>query len=177
MSTRPSIRMIKKCSISRCPSPSATRGICNAHYLSGIRSGSLKRIVFRWNDKEDLFLKKNYGNLGSAKCAKFLGRGRSAIHAKASRLGLHSDNCGNRNGNWKGSRVSRRTGYSRALKMYKPRSCQRCGNRKAERHHQNGNILDNRPQNIRFLCRKCHMTIDGRLERFIRSDRGHGLHR
>lgn len=35
------------------------------------------------------------------------------------------------------------------------------------RHHRDGNTANNKTENIIFLCRKCHMKEDGRLEQFI----------
>jgi hypothetical protein len=41
--------------------------------------------------------------------------------------------------------------------------CSACGAKRAERHHIDGNPRNNRRSNVRPLCRKCHMTLDGRL--------------
>ena len=35
---------------------------------------------------------------------------------------------------------------------------------RAERHHIDGNTANNKPGNIAFLCRRCHMREDGRLD-------------
>lgn len=55
----------------------------------------------------------------------------------------------------------------RARKLYDlPERCQRCKKRKAiDRHHKDGMPRNNSPGNIAFLCRRCHMEIDGRLSR------------
>ena len=69
--------------------------------------------------------------------------------------------------NWKGDSISEKGGRGRAQRLYpvvKP--CERCGKKKAERHHRDNNTANNEPSNIHFLCRRCHMEIDGRLERF-----------
>lgn len=43
--------------------------------------------------------------------------------------------------------------------------CERCQVKPArERHHVSGDTLDNRRENLMFLCTRCHMAIDGRLE-------------
>lgn len=68
---------------------------------------------------------------------------------------------------WKGDAIVERSGRSRALRMYPPEPCASCGAAKAERHHIDGNTSNNAPENVRFVCRKCHMAEDGRLERFI----------
>ncbi len=42
--------------------------------------------------------------------------------------------------------------------------CERCQNAPAvDRHHINGNPLNNEPGNIASLCRRCHMEVDGRI--------------
>jgi hypothetical protein len=46
------------------------------------------------------------------------------------------------------------------------RDCDRCGKPGRDRHHRDGNTLNNEPENIECLCRRCHMEIDGRLARF-----------
>jgi hypothetical protein len=69
--------------------------------------------------------------------------------------------------NWKGENVSVRGGRTRAERMYpKIGPCTICGNKKSERHHRDGDTSNNSPFNIVILCRKCHMTEDGRLEKF-----------
>lgn len=35
-----------------------------------------------------------------------------------------------------------------------------------DRHHRDGNVGNNEPENIVILCRRCHMLIDGRLDAF-----------
>lgn len=64
---------------------------------------------------------------------------------------------------WKGDSISRVGGRKRALKWFPARPCERCGAEKAERHHKDDNTANNEPSNIRFLCRRCHMTEDGRI--------------
>jgi hypothetical protein len=65
-----------------------------------------------------------------------------------------------------GDSVSVRGGRSRALRAYSPQSCEKCGNEKADRHHKDGNTANNTRRNIEFLCRRCHMSEDGRLAAF-----------
>lgn len=50
------------------------------------------------------------------------------------------------------------SGRRQAQKLYVAKICERCTatNRKLERHHKNGDPLDNRPENIEILCTKCH---------------------
>lgn len=67
-------------------------------------------------------------------------------------------NQGSKNPNWKGDRIKPNSGRERAQKLY---SCLRG----KERHHKDGNPLNNNPENMEFLTRKEHMIKDGRLER------------
>jgi hypothetical protein len=41
--------------------------------------------------------------------------------------------------------------------------CEICGGTATDRHHKDGNVWNNDRSNLQQLCRKCHMTIDGRL--------------
>lgn len=59
---------------------------------------------------------------------------------------------------WKGDEISRRSGRSRAYRLYPEIGpCARCGAAKAERHHRDGNTKNNTPSNIEPLCRACHV--------------------
>lgn len=51
--------------------------------------------------------------------------------------------------------------------MYPLGPCERCGEPGRDRHHIDGDTGNNVPENISILCRRCHMKIDGRLERLI----------
>jgi 5-methylcytosine-specific restriction endonuclease McrA len=67
---------------------------------------------------------------------------------------------------WKGENVSNRAAHHRAETRFKNLPpCEDCGNVVSERHHADGNPLNNMASNIKFLCRKCHMSKDGRLEK------------
>jgi len=68
--------------------------------------------------------------------------------------------------NWKGDEITVKSGRSRALRGYPPAPCEQCGVLPSERHHVDGNPKNNSPENVRFLCRKCHMAGDGRLDEF-----------
>ena len=68
---------------------------------------------------------------------------------------------------WKGSAVSVKGGRTRAYRIYKNISpCVLCGSFRSERHHIDGDTANNSPDNVIFICRKCHMKNDGRLEKF-----------
>lgn len=63
--------------------------------------------------------------------------------------------------------IQEHTGRRRAQRLYKTMlPCERCGGKSYDRHHIDGNTLNNAPGNIQFLCRKCHMLEDGRLAAF-----------
>ena len=65
---------------------------------------------------------------------------------------------------WKGENVSIEAGRIRARNLFKPKPCEECGN-KAEIHHIDGNPVNNKSSNIKWVCRNHHMLIDGRLDR------------
>ena len=72
---------------------------------------------------------------------------------------------GERNGQWTGDAASWNAGHLRALRLYPdPGPCAKCGRKPAERHHKDGTHANNDPSNIEFLCRRCHMEADGRLD-------------
>lgn len=85
---------------------------------------------------------------------------------------------GERNGQWTGDAASWNAGHLRALRLYPdPGPCAKCGRKPAERHHKDGNHANNDPSNIEFLCRRCHMEADGRLDRLRAMARAGGLAR
>jgi hypothetical protein len=68
-------------------------------------------------------------------------------------------------GRWKES-PSPGAGRTRARNLYAVEFCERCGDSQyLERHHVDGDTSNNVARNIRILCRRCHMLVDGRLER------------
>lgn len=67
---------------------------------------------------------------------------------------------------WKDDNLTINSGRTRALRKYPIKPCEICGSNKSERHHKNGDTKDNTPENIQFLCRRCHMVEDGRLDGF-----------
>jgi hypothetical protein len=70
---------------------------------------------------------------------------------------------------WVGDKVSVKSGRSRAIRHFAKRPCEVCGEEKKriDRHHKDGNTANNNPENIKFLCRRCHMVEDGRMDKFI----------
>jgi hypothetical protein len=61
---------------------------------------------------------------------------------------------------WKGDDASVQRGRGRAASMYaEKRCCEKCGATDSERHHVDGNTLNNTSENIAFLCRPHHRQI------------------
>lgn len=84
-------------------------------------------------------------------------------HVQAIRSASHK---GPRNKWWKGEAVSVKGGRTRAQRAFPiVRACEACGEdkKRIDRHHKDGNTKNNSPENIAFFCRRCHMTVDGRL--------------
>ena len=73
---------------------------------------------------------------------------------------------GERHPRWEGDAVSQKGGRARALRRFPPGPCETCGSAEGERHHVDGDTVNNASANVRMLCRRCHMLEDGRLERF-----------
>jgi hypothetical protein len=73
---------------------------------------------------------------------------------------------GNKNPRWKGNDISVRSGRCRAERKYPLQPCDICGANECliDRHHRDGDTKNNAPENIQFLCRRCHMEEDGRME-------------
>ena len=69
-----------------------------------------------------------------------------------------------RNSRWKGVNIDAASGRARAQRMYPKQLCCVCSSL-GERHHKDGNPLNNEVNNIDWLCRKHHMKVDGRLVR------------
>lgn len=66
---------------------------------------------------------------------------------------------------WKGDAAS---DVHKRRRVTNPRiwgPCELCGAKGVDRHHRDGNPGNNVPENLQVLCRRCHMTVDGRLER------------
>jgi hypothetical protein len=67
---------------------------------------------------------------------------------------------------WKGDSITCKTsGRLRAQRIYiSLGECQKYGERPAyDRHHKDGNTANNDQDNVLFLCRSCHMKVDGRI--------------
>lgn len=67
---------------------------------------------------------------------------------------------GEKNPNWKGDDAKKGTGWDRARRIYPaPKGY--------DRHHIDGNPLNNDPINVLIIPRRKHMKIDGRLDALI----------
>lgn len=61
---------------------------------------------------------------------------------------------------WKGDDASKQQGRGRAETLYPElQPCAVCGSSRTERHHGDGNTLNNLPDNVVFLCRRHHRQI------------------
>jgi hypothetical protein len=74
---------------------------------------------------------------------------------------------GESNTNWNPDATSIYTGRNRGRARYETGACEECGAAKTERHHKDGDPLNNEPENITILCRRCHMIADGRMEKWV----------
>jgi 5-methylcytosine-specific restriction endonuclease McrA len=100
-----------------------------------------------------------------------LGRSASSVVAFAKRLGLtdikRPHPWAKREGMKRWTPIlSRIDSYrGRARKLYPLGACEGCGAPASDRHHRDENPRNNSRGNISQLCRRCHMKVDGRLER------------
>ena len=59
--------------------------------------------------------------------------------------------------------------YRQKFKIMQRRAwvCDRCGKkvntRTAEIHHKNRNSNDDKPSNLRVLCKRCHLAVHGKV--------------
>lgn len=66
---------------------------------------------------------------------------------------------------WKGDAASDNTKRIRARVLYPVLGkCERCPSPATDRHHKDSNTGNNVRSNLAFLCRRCHMAEDGRLD-------------
>jgi hypothetical protein len=65
---------------------------------------------------------------------------------------------------WKGDAANVTTGRERARRRFAADACVQCGaTENLDRHHVDGNTRNNEPENVEVRCRRCHMSVDGRL--------------
>lgn len=69
---------------------------------------------------------------------------------------------------WRGDAAHDETKRKRARALYAlAANCESCGKAATDRHHKDSNPGNNEPENIAFLCRRCHMLEDGRLQALL----------
>ena len=101
-------------------------------------------------------------------CGKIILKAELLGNFKKQKFCSHScSKMGERNNNWKGDRASKSAGNQRAIRKYEITICEICNSPANDRHHKDGNVLNNQLKNIIILCRRCHMEIDGRLKKFL----------
>lgn len=55
-------------------------------------------------------------------------------------------------------------GHKRAQRLYQMGDCEKCGDLGRDRHHRDGDQMNNVPENVAILCRRCHQREDGRYD-------------
>ncbi len=92
------------------------------------------------------------------------------------RTKLSVDRMGAKHHNWKGSNALKQAGNRRARRLFKLGSaCVDCGKPPKHRHHVDENPLNNNPENVISLCRRCHLVRHGMLDKlaaFREANRG-----
>lgn len=87
------------------------------------------------------------------------GHGVVGMFSKKMLRKLRNDKLGEKNPMYGGNNISPNGGRFRAIKLYNisDEMCESCGTKAAyERHHLDGNTLNNKRDNILFLCPQCH---------------------
>jgi hypothetical protein len=120
-------------------------------------------VICNWCGKQfetlPHYIKRGGGKFCSTTCYYKSIKGRKPSHTGTKMV----VNVGKKNGNWKGNQV----GYE-ALHVWvkrrleKPRLCQRC-NIKSAYDLANKGIYNRDLKNWWWICRSCHMIIDGRM--------------
>ena len=86
-------------------------------------------------------------------------------HSEITKEKCRISKLGELNPKWKRDNACAQSGRSRAERLYPQKPCEVCGVLITERHHKDNDTKNNNPRNIIFVCRRCHMEIDGRLKR------------
>lgn len=85
-------------------------------------------------------------------------------------------NAGAGNGQWKGDKVGYPGVHAWVKKIYaKPELCELCKERKATDLHNKNSLYKRNIKDWIYLCRKCHMDIDGRNERLRQNGKARKL--
>ena len=136
----------------------------------------------KWTETDEKLLREHYqltsgSGFAVSTISKILNRSCSSITNKAGKLGLtdivqhhrYAASYGQANPSWVGDALdNKEAGRKRARRQFRDMgTCERCDKLATDRHHIDGNPFNNRRSNISFLCRKCHMKLDGRLAALI----------
>jgi len=125
------------------------------------------------NGINDLEMKRLYENgFSTPQIAQMLNSTKGIIYYRLKKIGVqirnyHQINIKEKNGNWKGNNTTGDIARYRAVRWYKLEKCGNCNEEAIDRHHIDGNLYNNERSNIKMLCRRCHMIIDGRFEKLI----------
>jgi hypothetical protein len=105
-------------------------------------------------------------------------RSREGIKQSPAHLAARS-RFGDDHPNWKGDSATVKTGRTRALRAHAlPDVCDACAMpKRLDRHHKDGDTLNNEKSNIAFLCRACHTQAHGGSARMKEVRRGNSLSR
>jgi len=81
-------------------------------------------------------------------------------HSKETIEKMREAQRGPKNHNWKGGNTTKHAGHLRAQRIFDV-------SKGKERHHIDGDPLNNEQDNVKFVTRREHMIDDGRLEALI----------
>lgn len=76
---------------------------------------------------------------------------------------------------WNGTKASVAAGRRRAIRRFRNLgNCERCKKAKAvDRHHKDNDTHNNERSNLMFVCRRCHMILDGRIDKLTKAAAQH----
>lgn len=132
-------------------------------YLKIKRQRTYRHYV-TWNEKEEESLRQLWPLAPKAEILSVLnGHSWIGIMSRAEQLKIRRvTHQGETHERWQGNKASAFAGRCRARRRYK----RPVGK---EIHHKDGNPLNNTLENILFVTRKEHMSIDGRIKEFNRN--------
>lgn len=148
-----------------------------SHDSIRIKAGRLGLLIRNIGDAESRIIKSWYdGNnpgISLVGLARSLGRNKGTVCAFAARQGWTKRTRpkptirGVSQHKWIPAPLSLDSFRNRARKLFDlPSLCERCNEKPpVDRHHVDSNPKNNQRENISFLCRRCHLIIDGRLSR------------
>lgn len=118
--------------------------------LAGVSDSYLGQAIRRMEIKKPLSLRIN----------RQPGHGVRGMHSIEGLAKLSESKRGKNNPAWKGEEVGPGGGRARAQKMYVADVCWGCGTtERVERHHCDGDAINNSPENVLLLCPVCHKSF------------------